>query len=347
MNRSALILVLLLGCTPPPPTGCETTEPAPNARLQEILDQLTSSGAPGAVLRVQRRGSPAWLGASGFSQLETRTPMQPCTPFPIASVTKMMVAVAVLSLVEEGRLSLDAELDQLLAHTSGLPDYSETPEQGLRSLNDPTRSWTTEEALAFVRGQPRRFEPGTRFEYSNTNYVLLGSRLEDVTGAPFVKTLEARVFQKAGMTHTQLGIDAAPSALTNGYRDVRGDGVLTNTTLFRHPSRTADGGLVSTAEDLGRFLDAWAHDRLLQRTSRERMSTWTDGSDSGRGLFRTDEGHSVGHTGASMRVFTVARYFPETDTSLVLLTNASTPPTGPLADAQRRALADLATEVLR
>lgn len=371
----ALVVVSFIGCgaqRPPAPCTADTPSAADHPKAsayQAVIDQATAAGVPGAVALVQESGGRTWIGAAGFSQLESRSPMQRCTPFPIASITKMLVAVTVLSFVEQGALHLDdrvldllpeakdvknaerATVRELLAHTSGIAEYTANPEQGLRSLNDPNRSWTSEEAVAFARGMPAVFTPGEGFSYSNTNYVLLGMIIEAMTGRPFIEALNERVLTQAGMQHTQFAFDADQTQLTSGYHDSRGNGTLVNTTAFRHPARTTEGGLVSTATDLGRFLDAWSHDRLLRPETRALMSDWTKsavlpgGDGYGLGLVSHDGGRAQGHSGSSLRVVSFA-YVTE-GTSVVLLANVSSPPDGPIGKALDTAFNALLAEVQR
>jgi D-alanyl-D-alanine carboxypeptidase len=164
------------------------------SELQGLLDRLVAAGAPGAAGWVRdERGS---LGAaSGLANRRTRQPMRPELRFRAGSMTKSLVAAAVLRLAAEGRLSLAdplerwlpgvlrygdrVDLRQLLNHTGGVPDGTAALEQALyASRPGRLRAWTPEALVARVADQPPAFPAGTAWSYSNTGYVLLGLVVE-------------------------------------------------------------------------------------------------------------------------------------------------------------------------
>ena len=147
------------------------------------------------------------------------------THFRIASVTKTMTAAVILQLAQEGKLSLDdpvskyvpdvpngdhITLAQLLEMRSGLYSFTDAPELATSMDDDPTKVWTPQELLDIAFAQPPNFAPGAEYEYSNTNYVLLGLIVEQLDGQPLATVFEERLFEPLGMTDTLL-----PAATSN------------------------------------------------------------------------------------------------------------------------------------
>ncbi len=206
----------------------------------------------GAIVLV-RIGDDERVVAGGLSRVEPATVMTDKDTFAVASITKPMVATAVLRLAEKGRLSLDdtvadwlpgllagddkITIEHLLSHQSGLPE-----------LVDGDNFETFEQVVRVVGGRPRLSEPGENSYYSNVNYILVGLILEKVTGQPLARVLDEQVFAPARMTSTRL--DSPPSdkgaGIVHGYED--GEDVTGIAGDFG-----AAGAVVSTARDLSRF----------------------------------------------------------------------------------------------
>ena len=182
---------------------------------------------PGEAAAVQAPGLHV-SAAVGYADPATRTPLTPLTSFRIASVTKTFVAAAVLRLVEQGVLRLDAPiarlvppdtdallrsdgyrtdritLRQLLDHTSGIFDYAASRDYDALNTGDPGRHWTPVEQLRFAvdHGHPLA-APGREYHYADTNYVLLGEILERATGEPLATAVRRQVgFERLGLDHT-------------------------------------------------------------------------------------------------------------------------------------------------
>ncbi len=236
------------------------------------------------------------------------------TPFAIASVGKAFTAVAILRLAERGLLDLDGpatdvlppsivdaypEVDgitlrQLLSMTSGLPDYYDEAFFDA-AFADPDRMQTPEAAIAHVAGDPALFPPGTDYDYSNTNYVLLGLILEQVTGQPYHTVIAQEVLAPAGLSDSFVyGSRPLPADFAAGHPD-RDD--------LRHyysGEGLGDGGLISSARDVARFYTAlFADDLLLSDAMQEEMLADPDGWAYGLGVEIEDgiTGHSGGDFG--------------------------------------------------
>jgi len=178
---------------------------AESAALQAAVDRARLAfGLTSVAVGISAEAQLGWSGASGPPREGSTEPLSGTTPFAIASVTKTFTAAIVLQLVDEGRVELDAQVNdylpeltiargvtvrQLLSHTSGIADLLAPMRPRLNA--EPARIWQPAEVLALLG--PSTFPPGTSWAYSNTNYVIAGLLVERVTGNPFVEELERRI----------------------------------------------------------------------------------------------------------------------------------------------------------
>ncbi len=277
--------------TPRPDTltaeAAQPLDPALAGALQRLLDDTVADGhIPGAVLAVSIPGSQPWSGASGLAHVRQEIPMQPQTLVPIGSVSKLFTAVVVLQLVEEGKLDLDAPIGtwlpeivvfadrttvrQVLNHTSGIYDYLEDRRFFTQAYQNPDRAWMPAQLVALAEQVGPSFQPGAagEWDYSSTNYVILGMLVEQVTGQPLADVMRQRIFEPVGLTHTFFAPDAAMEGqLAQGYVDDSDRVNLSMTFVY------ATGNIITTAEDLQRFGEALFMGDLLSPESRATMTT--------------------------------------------------------------------------
>lgn len=279
-----------------PPTATAVPAPPPidpalAARLQQILDGLVADGfIPGAVLAVSIPGYATWEGASGVVDRGAAQPITPDTRMRIASISKTFTAVVVLQLAEEGRLSLDAPLAtwypdlvpraeqitvrQLLNHTTGLHDYLENGELLGQAYRVPTYRWLPAELAAFAGQQGFLFAPGApgAWDYSSTNYVILGMIVEAVTGSTLAAEMRARIFTPLGLTSTFFAPDEEVDGVyARGYRLDRDAHDISLSFGY------ATANLVSTVGDVQRFSAGLFGGRLLRPESLGQMFTFLNG----------------------------------------------------------------------
>ncbi len=230
-------------------------------RVDALFARYAREGSPGAVVGVMHEGEILLRKGYGLASVEHRVPITPATRFRIASVTKQFTVTAALMLADEGRLSLDepphtylpeltaldVTLDQMMRNSSGLPDFLELQRLGGHGLDRPCRA---EDLFATVcRNHHLNFAPGSRFLYSNTNFLLLGLIVERITGRKLGDVLAERIFAPLGMTRTLLqpSLDTPVDDLATGYL-ANADGSLRRAP-FAYP-QGGEGGLISTVEDL-------------------------------------------------------------------------------------------------
>ena len=257
------------------------------ATLQADVDEHQRHGVVGIVAQVEVDDEVVRARA-GESSLGSGAPVEFDTRFRMGSNTKTFVAVVVLQLVEEGTLSLDDTVEkwlpgvvsgngndgsrvtirQLLQHTSGLHNYTADLFTGFTS-DDFNRvrydSVSPEELLVIALGHPPDFEPGTSWNYSNTNYVLAGMIIEEATGRDWVSQVQERIVAPLGLTATfEPGEDPdLPNPHSQGYHLFVEDEPLVDVTSYNHTWGGAAGSLISTLDDLTRFWRALQSGELL------------------------------------------------------------------------------------
>jgi len=337
------------------PSTCLTVAQAspqhPRAHAFQIaLQEVVDTGLPGVVMAIRDADGP-WEGAAGFVDLGRQTPMATCHRTRIASVTKTFVATAIMLLVEEGRVRLDARITDylpaererlpnaehitvrdLLSHQSGVHNYLDVP-FALELFNRPTRTWTLEACYDHaLRGAPE-FSPGTDWAYSNTNYLLLGDIIESVTGAPHETFLQTRLFAPLRMASTSYAPDRFDfPGVAHGYFDLFGDHTLVDSTrTYANNCVGPDGGMVSSASDLRTFYEAVFVERtVLADASVEAMLPYVETGEAtfplyGLGVERwvDEDVEAFGHGGHEFGYRTFTYYFPEEDVTFVVWINAS------------------------
>ena len=315
-------------------------------KLQAILNpSVKPPYFPGMVFSI-RRGKETWTGSAGnFTQEQ---------PFFIASTTKLYVTTLVLQQISRGRLAMetpisallpgevwkgihvlkgkdystDITLQQLMAHTSGLPDYfGDKPKGGTAWQSELTqgqdRAWTPAEAIEHSKEIPPIFAPGTagRAHYSDTNFQLLGLLLEHLSGSTLQEQLQQEIFAPLGLQKTYLYSDPndrRPQCLRFREKELP--------VWKAMASFGADGGIVSTADELRRFTDAFFHGELFPASMLDGLQQWNRiffpmRSGIGIHLFRLPWIFNpfgtvppmIGHSGLSG---TVAYYDPKSDCSI-------------------------------
>ena len=234
-----------------------------------LLDRF--DGGPGATVGVVRDGALIIHRSAGLASLELGVPIGPDTTFRVASVTKQFTCAAVLMLADEGRLHLDDDarlhlpelpdmgapvtVAHLMHNTSGIRDMLGIQRMGGADLGQPVRPDELMDSI--LRQRTLNFAPGSRFLYSNSNFLLLGRIVERLYGEPLAAVLDRRLLAPAGMTRSRLveQVGAVVPGLATGYLRRDGEWIRAPHAFPLH----GEGGLVSCVEDLAlwnRWLDA-------------------------------------------------------------------------------------------
>ena len=245
-------------------------------KMQQLLQQAQQADQPGFAVLVRKGNEVLSRGGYGMANLELGVPMQADMKFRIASQTKQFTAVAILQLVQAGKLKLtgtvgsilkdypavgrDLTVQQLLTHTAGLKNLSRLPEFRENKPKDATLA----EMVALFSTLPLEFKPGTQFRYSNSNYVLLTAVIEAVSKQSYADYLQQHVFTPLGMAHS--GYDSASKILpkrASGYE--QGPEGLVNARTISMTRPQGAGALYSTVDDLNLWDQALYTDKLVKQ----------------------------------------------------------------------------------
>src|SRR5690242_14268917 len=333
-----LVFVLLLSVSN---TSAQTDlSPELRARIDKLAtDALAQSGVPSASIAVVKDGKIAYLNAYGLARLEPKTPATPAMRYSIGSISKQFTAAAMLLLQEQGKLSLDDKvakfipdltranevtIRQLLSHTSGYQDY--WPQDYVMPMM--LQPVTAAKILDMWARKPLDFDPGTKWQYSNTNYVIAGVIIEKVSGKPLLQFLKEKVFAPLGMASV-----ANTDEKKLGETDPIGYMRYALGPLRVAPKEGAGwlfaaGELAMTAEDLAKWNISIMDQKLLRPASYrelEREAQLNNGLGTRYGLGLTlgmEAGHrAVSHGGEVSGFVSESIVFPDERVSVVALTN--------------------------
>ncbi len=265
-----------------PETGPALTEAEFIREVEKLIDELTKADRFSGVVLIAKGEKPLLKKAWGLASKEHNAPNSVDTKFNLGSINKVFTQVAIAKLIEQGKLSLDDKLGKhlpdypngdaaekvtvrhLVNMSSGIGDYFNekylaTPHDRLRQIKD---------FLPLFASTPLRFEPGTKKEYSNGGYVVLGAIIEKVSGASYFDFVREHIFKPAGMQNTgSYEADEIVANLASGYtRRTNGSNasVPLRNNIYQRPARgSSAGGGYSTAEDLLKFALALKTNKLL------------------------------------------------------------------------------------
>ncbi len=243
--------------------------------IDDLLSERFKPDEPGVAVIVCQDGIPLLRKGYGLANLELNAPVEPHTVFRLGSVTKQFTAVAILMLYEEGKLDLQDPLERflpdyptqgktitvehLLTHTSGIRSYTDMPEW----MSLMRKDLKVEELIALFKDQPMDFEPGERWQYNNSGYVLLGAILEKVSGMPYAQFIQERIFDPLAMKNALYDDPARlVPGRASGYS--KGDQGFVNAGYLSMSQPYAAGSLACSVDDLALWDAALYTDNLLK-----------------------------------------------------------------------------------
>ena len=324
------------------------------AALDRSFDDRVAAHEFSGVALLWRDGRPVFEYAGGLAHRGLGVPVTRGSRFAVASVTKMVTAIAALRLVDRGELRLDQPvtellppdrrpqavtpgltLHHLLSHTSGLADYHDDEDGSLTSF---TSNWDRvptyhvrgpADMLPLFADLPAVAPPGDRQQYTDANFILVGLVLEQVAGRPYGEVVADEVFGPAGMTDTGIeALDDDPPRLATGYLMSDGPYETWRSNIFSVTANgMPDGGMITTAPDMARLVDALLGGRLLQPATLAAMTSpqgppSTELEQYGYGCWLVVEdgrvtilGHDGGDPGVSARV---SHYVADATTVVVI-----------------------------
>ena len=302
---------------------------------------------PGATIIVTRDGKMIFRKAYGMANLEQKTALTPEMTFRLGSVTKQFTAVAIMMLADQGKLAVSDDIrkylpdypihdkviniEHLLTHTSGIPGYTSLP--GFQKVMKDDTSMA--KMIDFFKDAPLQFDPGTRFEYSNSGYFLLGSIIEKVSGQTYAEFLAKNIFEPLGMQHTAYeGYERNKTKRVDGYSRGKDGYVKAEAISMGWPY--AAGALVSNVDDLALWDAAISAGKLLRPATWKQTFTpykLSDGKSAGYAygwFIRKIQGHdSIEHGGGIPGFVTHVIRIPEDKVYVAILINQDSPTASP------------------
>ncbi|SFS19040.1 CubicO group peptidase, beta-lactamase class C family [Dyella sp. OK004] len=317
-------------------------------QLDAMLRSSVGNDAPGASVLVAQDDKVIYRGAYGKANLDLNVALTPQHVFRIGSITKTFTAAAMVRLSATRQLSLDDPLSkylpdfpngghitlaQLLSHTSGVSDNWDA---------DPGKPLDTPSLVKLIAAKAPDFEPGAAWSYSNSGYILLGAVLEKVTGKPWAEAIHDQLTARIGLDHTAFyADDAIVPGLVSGYSQNE-SGKVTQAPYVTISGPGAAGALVSTTDDLFRWMRALATDRALpaglyQTMSSPKSTARGDPVPYGYGLMLgTVRGESIiEHNGGIDGFASQLTYFPTQHVTVVVLANTDAGSPSPRSLAHR------------
>lgn len=315
-----------------------------------VMSALQEFGVPGVAIGVWTPGG-SWTMTAGLADVASGRPVRRPDHFGIRSVTKSFTVTLMLQCVasSHGAISLDDPIGKYLPNipngqtitlrelanmTSGLYNYTRSPAFGEALQADPTRSWTTDGLLALAFDDPSHspidFQPGTQYEYSNTNTLVLGKLVEVLTGQPFAEVLAERILLplELGSTSFVTGTKL-PRPAVNGYQGTNDDGVPDNVVISSSGLGFA-GAIASTLDDLADWGAALAEGSLLPSSlQQQRFVARSTAGDPGSpvydayGLGMGEVAGWWGHTGEGAGFEAAVFHRIDRDETFAVLLNAS------------------------
>jgi CubicO group peptidase (beta-lactamase class C family) len=305
------------------------------SRMEQVVHSyLDEKKFMGSVL-VARDGAVLLSKGYGSANLEWHVPNSPTTKFRLGSVTKQFTAACILLLQERGKLKLDdpvkkymtdapaawdnVTLFHLLTHTSGIPSFTEFPEYA----STEAIATTPKKLVARFRDRPLEFQPGEKWNYSNSGYVLLGYLIEKIGRQNYSQFVLENIFKPLGMKNS--GYDSNSAIIVHrasGYSP--GEKGATNTGYIDMSIPFSAGGLYSTTEDLLRWEQGLMGGKLLSPASLQKMTTPFKNDYAFGLVVRTANGHKViEHAGGIEGFNTDLVYYPEDKLTIVVLANVA------------------------
>ncbi|MBL7723528.1 MAG: serine hydrolase [Chitinophagaceae bacterium] len=309
------------------------------ASFDTLLMNAFKANEPGATAIVSRKGQVIYKKAFGMADMELNVPMQADMIFRIGSISKQFTGVAILQLVEKGKLSLQDDIkkfipdypthgyaitvEHLLTHTSGIKSYT-----GMMEFESMMRKdMKPLELIDVFKNQPMEFAPGSKWNYNNSGYILLGYIIEKVSGKSYEQYVLENLFVPAGMTRSGYGNDSRIILnRAKGYQ--QGEHGFENAKYLSMTLPYAAGSLISTVEDLWKWNQALHSYKLVSKESLQKAFTdykLSDGKSTRYGYgwsFSDIQGSaSIEHGGGINGFVTDGIYLPAEDIFIAVFAN--------------------------
>ena len=301
-------------------------------KLDKYFETLASNNKMMGSITMSKDGIVIYGKAFGFADIDQQLALSSESRFRVGSITKMFTAALVFKAIEEGKIKLDQKIDtffpeienselisisQLMNHRSGVHSFTSNPDY----LTWHTEPKSRKSLYSIILEGGSDFEPDSKAEYSNSNFVLLTWILEDIYGEEYANLLSKYITSPMNLENTYLGIKTNPSNNEAFSYKFTGQWIKEADTDMSIP--LGAGAIVSTTGDLIRFIEGLFAGKIISTNSLELMKEMNDNY--GRGMFRIPfyDKSSYGHTGGIDEFKSMLSYFPEEKFSLAISTNAS------------------------
>jgi D-alanyl-D-alanine carboxypeptidase len=318
-----LLLVILYSCK---------TQQFNKDKLDSLFVSLNSHDQNMGSIAISDNGKIVYQNVIGYSQVdgETKTPADTKTKYRIGSISKMFTAVMIFQLIEEGKLTLNTPLGkyyphipnankitigEMLSHRSGLYNFTKDS----LYIKYSSKPMSEAEMTAMFAKQKPEFEPDSKAEYSNTNFVLLGYIIEKITGKSYSEELRKRITSKIGLEDTYYGIKTNPlknEAYSYNY--------ISRWIQIPETDMSIPGGagaIISTPTDLVNFIDALFAGKLISKTNLENMQMMRDDFGMAMFIIPVDDKEGYGHNGGIDGFISTLIYFPLYKLSVAYVSN--------------------------
>lgn len=297
-------------------------------KIDSLLNYLSSNNKFMGSVAIQEDNKIVFEKSYGFADVENKIKATTSTRYKIGSITKMFTSVVILQLIEEKKLALDTKLskffpsiknseaitiDNLLTHSSGIYSFTDDTDYPEYAKLPKSRS----ELIKKIKAGNPQFEPNEKAEYSNSNFVLLGWIIEDLTKKTYPENVDSRIIKKLGLTNTGFSTGAKNEAISYNW-----------TGKYWQQAQQEDmsipggaGAILSSASDLTKFINGLFSGKLLQPASLVAMTTIEKGY--GKGIFTMPFGERkfYGHTGGIENFTSTLGFYPKEKFAISLLDN--------------------------
>ncbi|PYP85698.1 MAG: serine hydrolase [Candidatus Angelobacter sp. Gp1-AA117] len=341
--RIALLLIFAAACS-----AQEKPQADPVPRMEQIIQSYLADHAFMGSVLVARGGKTLLDKGYGFANLEWQVPNTSTTKFRLGSITKQFTAASILLLEERGKLKTDdlvkkhipdapaawdkVTIFHLLTHTSGIPSFTSFPDYHSREWE----TMTPQQLVDWFRDKPLEFEPGTKWNYSNSGYVLLGYLIEKISGQSYAEFVQQNIFTPLGMKDS--GYDSNAAIIEHraaGYS--RGKNGPENADFINMSIPLSAGALYSTTEDLLRWEQGLFGGKLLSPASLAKMTTpFKEDYAFGLGVSTRNGRKMIAHDGGIEGFNTSLAYYPDDKLVVAVLANLNGPAAGDIAASLSR-----------
>ncbi|MFP4497126.1 MAG: serine hydrolase domain-containing protein [Vulcanimicrobiota bacterium] len=338
-----VLLITGLSCTN---SDDETSYPRFSDQKVQEFRQIVNAimeeeNVPGLVVTVRVPGEGYWTEAFGKSNLETGETLELNDKFRMGSITKTYTVTVLLQLVDEGKIQLDDPLSlympdfpnseavtirNLASNSSGIFDYTHD-ETFIEILeNDIQTYFSPSQLVEFAKNHPPLFPPGTKYSYSNTNFVIIGMIIEQITGNSLNEEFENRIFKPLGLKNTSYPDgNSIPAPYTHGYMATNDEDELYDVTEINPSIAGSAGAMISDLEDVCTWCEALVSGALLTPQTQQERLKLNGFSDENKnlkyclGIYYM--GDFLGHDGSIFGYNTAMFYLPSRNATIVILSN--------------------------